>query len=91
MTTLELARQVAELRGKQRLFFRIRSQVNRKKEAAELLIDCKRLEANLDRTVAGILDADPVLPPTVKPTQSPDTIRSWHESRGMKCPPDAGK
>lgn len=58
MTLLDLARQIAELRGKQRLFFRIRSHANRKKEAAELLIDCKYLEAALDRTVAGIIDDD---------------------------------
>ena len=73
MTMIDLARQVAELRGKQRLFFRIRSQANRKKETAELLAECKRLEANLDRTVAGILDAEaaPAASSECRPTVDP--------------------
>ena len=71
MTTLDLARLVTELRGKQREYYHLRNRFP--VAAAKLLPECKRLETNLDRTVAGILDAEaaPAASSECRPTVDP--------------------
>ena len=67
MTTVDFARRYLELRGKQREYYRVRNLSTRQSEASELLADCKRLEANLDRVAKGILDAEAVIVPSETP------------------------